>query len=326
MDAKRAAAVTAPAGREQAPVREPVPVEDAPKRLMSQARRPLSIDRRVFGWYSPIERHLRSFVRAIKAWSVVELIQLASTLFVVVTAAKWLSTRGEQREAERRAAQSAAWQVINTAQGKGGSGGRVGALEALARDTVSLSGVVLTNAYLAGVELPHAHLEASRLDSADLSLATLDGAHLNGATLTAANLVRASLVSANLYGATLVRASLFGARLDGAYARGATLTGADLRRATFAGTNLIGANLTAANLTGASLAGAVLDSAVLTNATLDSLLDWHQIGSLHRTNLFGARRLPPGFRCWALDTMGAVEMEIVRGMARAPEPARPYCR
>ncbi len=51
-----------------------------------------------------------------------------------------------------------AWQVINTAQGKGGSGGRIDALQDLNSDRVPLVGVDLMEAFLREVKLPNANL------------------------------------------------------------------------------------------------------------------------------------------------------------------------
>jgi len=51
-----------------------------------------------------------------------------------------------------------AWQVVNTAQGKGGSGGRIEALQELDQDGVPLVGVYVAGASLQGVRLPKAGL------------------------------------------------------------------------------------------------------------------------------------------------------------------------
>ena len=51
-----------------------------------------------------------------------------------------------------------AWQVINTAQGKGGSGGRIEALQELNQDHVPLVGVDASEASLQGLRLHKANL------------------------------------------------------------------------------------------------------------------------------------------------------------------------
>jgi len=116
-----------------------------------------------------------------------------------------------------------AWQVINSAQGKGGSGGRIDALSDLLRNGVSLAGINLDGARLEGVELPRATLVRSRLHHANLARANLAGANLEGANLEGADLRGADLVAANLTGAYLKGANLTDARLSAA-----TLDGADL--------------------------------------------------------------------------------------------------
>src|SRR6266699_3248514 len=51
-----------------------------------------------------------------------------------------------------------AWQVINTAQGKGGSGGRIEALHELNEDRVPLVGVNVSSSFLQGLKLKDASL------------------------------------------------------------------------------------------------------------------------------------------------------------------------
>lgn len=137
----------------------------------------------------------------------------------------WIG-RGERRDAEARAAVLArkaanyqAWQVINSAQGKGGSGGRVDALADLIANDVSLAGVKLDGAWL----------EKAQLEGAQLRRASFEGTNLTGASLQ-----RANLQDADLSGATLVGADLRNAVLRGALVRGALLSTADLRGADLA--------------------------------------------------------------------------------------------
>lgn len=134
----------------------------------------------------------------------------------------WLG-RGERRAAEaqaailaRKAANFQAWQVINSAQGKGGSGGRVDALADLIANDVSLAGVKLDGAWLEKAQLDDAQLREASFENANLS-----GASLRGADLQDANLTRVTLVAADLRGASL----------RGALLREALLSTADLRDA-----------------------------------------------------------------------------------------------
>jgi len=150
---------------------------------------------------------------------VAEAITLAFGVFQL-----WVG-RSERKAAEERAALLArksanyeAWQVINSAQGKGGSGGRIDALYELASNGVSLAGVCLDGAWLEGVQLPSAHLPK----------ASFRGANLAGANLQHTNLERADLSGANLLGADLRGALLRGVTVSGVNLGTADLRGADL--------------------------------------------------------------------------------------------------
>lgn len=136
----------------------------------------------------------------------------------------WVN-RKERREAEvrsaalaRKAATYQAWQVVNGAHGKGGSGGRIDALQDLVANGVSLAGVRLEGAWLEGIVLPKAQLPR-------------------------ASLCETILVGATLTDASLQRADLRGAQLDGAVLRGAFLQGANVAGASFATADLSGADL-----------------------------------------------------------------------------------
>jgi hypothetical protein len=91
-----------------------------------------------------------------------------------------------------------AWQVINSAQGKGGSGGRIEALADLLRNGVSLAGIRLDDAWLEGVHLPNAMLHGGSFQRTTLKHANFAGANLEGAYLKGANLTRARLSAARL--------------------------------------------------------------------------------------------------------------------------------
>ena len=123
--------------------------------------------------------------------------------------------RSERRLAEAEAAAVAlkaanyqAWSVVNTAQGRGGSGGRIDALRDLNRNGVSLAGVRLDGAWLVGIALPGARLEHASLREAILTGANLQGANLEAADLTGADLRGADLRGAFLKGATLADTQL----------------------------------------------------------------------------------------------------------------------
>lgn len=147
---------------------------------------------------------------------------------------------GQQRIAEQQQARLGAWQVINSAQGQGGSAGRVEALELLVKQGESLAGLTVAEAYLTGLYLPDA---------------TVTDADLHGSTLIGASFQRSSLVDTDLSNTDLSSAHL----------EYANMTDADLREAV-----LIGARLQEANLTGADLRGAELGGISLTGAAEES--------------------------------------------------------
>src|SRR5277367_2015832 len=91
-------------------------------------------------------------------WPMVELLEYLgsfSILFAAIFYFAGASDRLKQKHYQ-------AWQVINTAEGKGGNGGRIDALQELNNDRVSLIGVNVAGAYLEGVRLPN--VEARRAD------------------------------------------------------------------------------------------------------------------------------------------------------------------
>lgn len=318
----------------------PATDEGAPKRLL-----PLRVAQaapgRLAALYAPVERRLEWIVERLKSWAVVELIQLGSTLFVAVSAGIYLWNRDDQvaaqREAQRLARQSAAWQVINGAQGKGGSGGRIEALRDLARDTVPLDGVVLTDAYLVGLRLVaraslvdavlnRANLGKARLPSVDLTRAQLIGARLNDAVLfdtahentlrklhplvagyrlAPPRLVGARLDSAHLERALLWRAYAPGATLSHAHLTAANLHGAELTRAVLDGADLTEAILDSANLEWAALADAELADASLRavnlrGSCLRGVRNWEKLRDVSAANISHVREPPAGFVEWAL--------------------------
>ncbi len=165
-----------------------------------------------------------------------------------------------------------AWQVINTAQGKGGSGGRIEALQELNRDRVPLTGVDLSHAFLQGIRL-----EKAQLSRADLSAADARDGIFNESDMDLGN-----LQSMNLRNAVLRRTSLQDVDLSDADLNGADLSGSDL-------------------------SNAVLDRADLRGADCRNI-KWGQIRSLQGANVFGLKDAPDGLMEWALKH-GAVQAE-----------------
>ncbi len=163
-----------------------------------------------------------------------------------------------------------AWQVINTAQGKGGNGGRIEALQELNADKVPLVGVDVSSAFLQGLKLEGANLlradfSAADLRGSDLKAADFTNADLHSANLRGSNLENASFGDANMNDVDLWRSNLEGARLDGADLGGADLRFADLRN-----------------------------------------IAWKQLKSVKMANIAGVKNAPAGFVEWALKN-GAVQ-------------------
>jgi hypothetical protein len=199
-------------------------------------------------------------------WSFLEVVQELSTLSVLVGVVLYFS-ESKYRIMQRH---YQAWQVINTAQGKGGSGGRMDALQELNADKVSLVGVDVSSASLQGIRLEHANLLRANMSAADL----------RSSDFTAANLTFADLHDANFRNAILENVSLFNADLKDADLTGANLRGADLAQADLSGTDLRLADLAS--------------------------MKWKAVKGIKSANIAGVKNAPDGFIQWALQN-GAVE-------------------
>jgi len=137
-------------------------------------------------------------------WAFLEVLEYVARLSVLVAVILFFLETDERRKAKHYQA----WQVLNSAEGKGGSGGRIDALQDLAKDGVSLAGINLSDAVLPMVDLREANLIR-----ANLSEAVLAGADLSGATLLGADLRDAYLFKTDLREAYLSNADLSGADL-----------------------------------------------------------------------------------------------------------------
>src|SRR3954462_2254046 len=112
---------------------------------------------------------------ALSHWAFLEVLEYLGTFSVLIAVIFYFSESGDRVKLRHYQA----WQVINTAQGKGGSGGRIEALQELNTDKVPLVGVNASSAFLQGI-----HLERANLLRADLSAADLRGSTLRHADLT----------------------------------------------------------------------------------------------------------------------------------------------
>jgi hypothetical protein len=201
-------------------------------------------------------------------WSFLEALGYLSRFGVLIAVMFYFTESGDRIKQKHYQA----WQVINTAQGKGGNGGRIDALQELNADRIPLVGVDLSGAFLQGVHLQSAHLSRSNLSAADLRESDLNSADLSDADLRSAN------------------------------CRDCILHGADLERA-----DLTDSDLVNADLTGADISGAVLANADLRNANLSNL-KWRDSPNLKKANVFGVKNAPEGFIAYALK-QGAVQIE-----------------
>ena len=155
-------------------------------------------------------------------WVLLEVLEYLGTFSVLIAVIFYFAESGDRIKQKHYQA----WQVINTAQGKGGSGGRIEALQELNADGVPLVGIDLTDAFLQGVRLDHADLTRSNFGSADLRNSSFVSAKLAYAGLNTANLRDSILRRADLTHATITEADLSGADLSGADLSGADLSGA----------------------------------------------------------------------------------------------------
>ena len=203
---------------------------------------------------------------ALSRWSFLEVLEYLGTFSVLIAVIFYFSESGDRIKQRHYQA----WQVINTAQGKGGSGGRIEALQELNADKVPLVGVDVSSAFLQGLNLAGANLMRSDFSSADL----------RNSNFTAANFTLANLNSANLRGAALIRTNF---------------THADLRST----------DLTGSDLAGADFSGIMLDDADLRDANLAGV-QWQNLKSIQRANIAGVKNAPAGFADWALKN-GAVD-------------------
>ena len=200
-------------------------------------------------------------------WTFLELLEYFGSFGVLIAVIFYFAESGDRVKQKHYQA----WQVINTAQGKGGNGGRIEALEELNSDGVSLVGVDVAGAFLQGVKLEHARLVRANLNAADLRDSDFAGADFSDANLQSANFRRAELRGANLERVDLTEADL---------------TNADLRGADLAGARLDGSDIRFTNLGNAK---------------------WRDIRSAKNANIYGVVDPPEGFLDWARKH-GAIEV------------------
>ena len=223
------------------------------------------------GWLNPfywLEWIWEWNIHLLSSWAFLELLEYLGRFSVLVAVVFYVVETPDRHKQKHYQA----WQVINTAQGKGGSGGRIEALQELNHDRVPLVGVNVAGAFLMGVRLEKAHLLRSDFSAADLRNSKLDSANLEFSNLKEAN-----------------------------------LRNSDLRKVSFENANLEDADLSEANLAGANLAGADLAKANLRGCDLRDV-KWKQMAGIKLANIFQVKNAPAGFVDWAMHE-GAVAME-----------------
>ena len=199
-------------------------------------------------------------------WAFLEALEYLSSLGVLVAVVFYFTESGDRLKQKH----SQAWQVMNTAQGKGGSGGRIEALQELNHDRVPLVGVDVSGAFLRGVKLEKAELLRSNFSAADARNGDFAEADLSFSELRSSNFRDSRFVK------TLLRE-------------------ADCKETDFSGADLSGADLSGADFTDADLHSADLRDA-----------QWKSIKNMKRANIFGVKNAPDGFLAWALQ-QGAVQ-------------------
>jgi len=205
---------------------------------------------------------------ALSNWSFLEVLEYLSSFGVLIAVIFYFGESGNRLKQKHYQA----WQVINTAQGKGGNGGRIEALQELNADGISLVGVDVSGAFLQRIRLQRANLARSNFSAADMRDSDLSFADLSDADVQATNFRQSTLRNSDFNHADLTEADLWGADLTGADLSWTILANADLRNANLAG------------------------------------LKWHDVRDLGGANIFGVKNAPEGFVAYALKH-GAIQKE-----------------
>src|SRR6202030_3310365 len=148
---------------------------------------------------------------ALSRWTFLDVLEYLGSFSVLVAVVFYFSESGDRLKQKHYQA----WQVINTAQGKGGNGGRIEALQELNADGIPLVGVDVSGAFLQGIHLQSARLSRSNFSAADLRDSNLNSADMSDADLRSANFRESTLRNAHFEHADLTEADLWGADLSG---------------------------------------------------------------------------------------------------------------
>jgi hypothetical protein len=214
------------------------------------------------GWEVPIfaiKFIVEWIVYYLGRWGLLRILEYSSFLSVLFAVLVYYNEAPDRKKQKHYQA----WQVINTSQGKGGSGGRIEAMQELNADKIPLVGVDVSHAFLRGVLLPKAILVRSTFEAADLRDCVLEGAHMDASELMHANLRNGKMKGVRLKDSNLESADLFGA-----------------------------------DLTGADLSQTNLNDVDMRYADLKNLI-WKDILSIKAANIYGVKNAPAGFVEWA---------------------------
>src|ERR1700692_69630 len=138
-------------------------------------------------WLVPVfelEWSLRWLAYMLSGWAFLEVLEYFGTMSLLVAAVSYFGESNDRIKQKHYQA----WQVINTAQGKGGAGGRIDALEELNKDGVALEGADVSDAFLQGLDLSEGDLGRSNFSSADIRGGNFKGARMEFANLASANI------------------------------------------------------------------------------------------------------------------------------------------
>jgi len=210
--------------------------------------------------FHKLEWYLQWVAWALGNWALLEVLEYLGTFSVLVVVIFYFADSGKRT----RMRHYTAWTVINTAQGKGGSGGRIEALEELNHDRVALTGLDASLAFLRGVQLPRAMLSRCSFEAADLRMSVFRDADLSFCNLRSANFRET-----------------------------------DFERAKLSDADLNNADLNSANLSSSDLSRTDLTNTDLRNTDLKNIR-WDGITSMRLANVFGVRNAPEGFVAFAL--------------------------
>jgi len=224
----------------------------------------------------------------LKRWAFLDILDRLGRLSILVAIITWFIQLPVQKEKEHQNIISNAWTVLNTAQGKFGSGGREKAINDLIKEGVSLYGVNLSNGYYKLLKLSGQNMERSNFENSyildpkiiDCGFidANFDNAEIVDAFIMACSFQRASFVNAIFNGDCCLDNSSF----EEAYCKGIEIN-----------SSLSGTDFTATDLRGSNLS---------------NISSWKEIKSIRFANIYGIINAPKGFLEWALQN-GAVQIK-----------------